>query len=103
MLIECITKRDSHTEMNLRGVRYLFSKNEHGHYVCPVLVGGDREYLLALKDDFRLYEPPKEEVPQNLDTQMIELSEQGKKPREIAEILGLTPQKVGLALKRLRR
>jgi hypothetical protein len=56
-LIECLIERDGPTEMIVPGdtKKYMFSKNEAGDYVCPVVLRKHREYLLGLSD-FRVYE-----------------------------------------------
>ena len=54
-LIECLIERDGPTEMNLHKATYLFDKNELGDYVCEVLSGDHRKYLLSLPD-FRIYQ-----------------------------------------------
>ena len=61
--IECLIQRDGPTEMYLDGTRYLFEKNEVGHYVCLVQRDDHRKYLRSL-GTFRIYQEDKIPPPE---------------------------------------
>ena len=63
MLIECLIKRDGPTHFNLHGFEYVFKPDGFGHNVREVNSREHREYLLSLKNDFRVYEPPAPALP----------------------------------------
>jgi hypothetical protein len=56
-LVRCTIDRDGPTTVNFGQVRYVFEKNEHGHYVCPVTNLGHYEQLLRTPF-YEAYETP---------------------------------------------
>jgi hypothetical protein len=61
-MVQCLIERDGPTEMVLEGVRYLFARNECGHYVCNVQRNDHRKYLCSL-GTFKIYQAEKLPVP----------------------------------------
>lgn len=60
MIIECLIKREGPTEIIINGFKYMFKKNDAGHYVAPVLSGEHRAWMLRDSQSFREYNPEKD-------------------------------------------
>ena len=68
MLIECLIERDGPTEIVINKFKYMFEKNDKGHYVCEVFSEEHRKWLLRETRSFKVYEPQKKKKPKQPKT-----------------------------------